>query len=65
MQHRGLKNKVVPLSSKAISGSIWKDVLHYKPFADYDLPLLVYEDFYSSRKEEQNKFLLDVCAHIC
>ena len=32
----------------------------YKPYADYDLPLLYFGDFHSSRKEEQNKFLLDV-----
>lgn len=50
---------MVPLFSKSISGSVWKKIVEYK-HADYDLPLLIFGDFYSSRKEEQNKFLLDV-----
>lgn len=59
-QHPGLKNKHIPLHSKSITESVWKGVKDYKPYADYDLPLLYFGDFHSSRKEEQNKFLLDV-----
>ena len=61
-QHHGLKNKVVPLLSESISGSMWKKILEYKN-ADCALPLLIFGDFYSSRREEQNKFLVDV-SHI-
>lgn len=39
---------------------MWLGVKDYRPYADYDLPLLYFGDFHSSRKEEQNKFLLDV-----
>lgn len=60
LQHHGLKNKVVPLLSELISGSVWKRILEYKHAADYTLPLLIFGDFYSSRKEEQNKYLVDV-----
>ena len=59
-QHPGLKNKRIPLNSKSISESVWQGVKDYKPYADYDLPLLYFGDFHSARKEEQNKFLLDV-----
>lgn len=62
-QHHGLKNKVVPLFSESISGSMWKKILEYK-HADYALPLLIFGDFYSSRKEEQNKFLVDVSHRV-
>ena len=34
--------------------------MEYRPYQDYDLPLLYFGDFHSARKEEQNKFLLDV-----
>lgn len=64
LKHHGLKNKVVPLSSKSISGSVWKRMLENKPYEDCDLPLLILGDFYTSRKEEQNKFLLDVIVYI-
>ena len=59
-QHPGLKNKRIPLHSKGISESVWQGIKEYKPYADYDLPLLYFGDFHSARKEEQNKFLLDV-----
>ena len=62
-QHPGLKNKRIPLNSKSISESVWQGVKEYKPYADYDLPLLYFGDFHSARKEEQNKFLLDVNNH--
>ena len=55
-----MKNQHVPLHSKLISESVWQAVKDYKPYADYDLPLLYFGDFHSARKEEQNKFLLDV-----
>lgn len=55
-----MKNKRIPLHSKGISESVWQGIKEYKPYADYDLPLLYFGDFHSARKEEQNKFLLDV-----
>ena len=60
IQQHGLQNKIIPLSSKLIGGSVWKKMMDYK-YADYDVPLTILGDFYSTRKEEQNKFLLDVC----
>lgn len=33
-------------------------------YADTDLPLLIFGDFYCARKEEQNKFILDVCSYL-
>lgn len=55
-----MKNKRIPLNSKSISESVWQGVKEYRPYADYDLPLLYFGDFHSARKEEQNRFLLDV-----
>ena len=53
---------MVPLDSKSISGSTWKKILEFKD-AGFELPLLILGDFYTKRKEEQNKFLLDVCDY--
>ena len=38
--------------------------MEYRPYQDYDLPLLYFGDFHSARKEEQNKFLLDVSVFL-
>ena len=59
-KHPGLKNKSVPLQSESISKSMWTAVEKYKPYADYDLPQYFFGDFHGDRKEEQNRFLLDV-----
>ncbi|XP_064382985.1 coiled-coil and C2 domain-containing protein 2A-like [Halichondria panicea] len=58
--HPGLKNESVPLESRWISETEWRAVLNYRPYADYDIPLLLFGDFHSIRKTEQNKFLLDI-----
>ena len=55
-----MKNESVPLDSRWISETEWRAVLNYRPYADYDIPLLLFGDFHSVRKTEQNKFLLDV-----
>ncbi len=60
IQHPGLKGKSVPLDSRWIGETEWRAVLNYKPYADYDIPLLLFGDFHGARKAEQNKFLLDV-----
>ena len=39
---------------------MWKKLVEHR-CTDYDLPLMILGDFYSARKEEQNKFLFDVC----
>jgi len=39
---------------------VWREVQDYRPYSDYDLPFLLFGDFHSARKEEQNRFLLDV-----
>lgn len=59
-QHPGLKNKSIPIDAQLISESVWRSATNYKPYADYDLPLLHFGDFHGVRKEEQNRFLLDV-----
>ena len=50
---------MVPLSSKSISGSVWQDIVGFKD-AGHELPLRILGDFYTKKKEEQAKFLLDV-----
>ena len=46
-----------------ITESVWREAQDYQPYSDYDLPFLFFGDFHSTRKEEQNKFLLDVSYH--
>lgn len=43
-----------------ICGSSWKEAIEYKPYDDHIVPFLIFGDFYWSRREEQNKYLLDV-----
>ena len=45
-----------------VTESVWREAQDYQPYSDYDLPFL-FGDFHSTRKEEQNKFLLDVSYH--
>lgn len=51
------------MNAENITESVWREAQDYQPYSDYDLPFLFFGDFHSTRKEEQNKFLLDVSYH--
>jgi len=48
---------------ESITESAWREVQDYRPYSDYNLSFLLFGDFHNARKEEQNRFLLDVSHH--
>ncbi|CAI8044918.1 Coiled-coil and C2 domain-containing protein 2A [Geodia barretti] len=58
--HPELKNKCIPMAKEHISASQWKAVQEYQAYKDYELPPTYQGDFHGNRREERNRFLLQI-----
>jgi coiled-coil and C2 domain-containing protein 2A len=58
--HPELKNKRIPIAKEFISASQWKAVQEYEPYKDYELPPTYQGDFHGNRRQERNRFLLEI-----